>query len=49
MNLNQEENTSHADWLHPITGHSIRHLRHTDVSQDPRYNPGYLSADTDDL
>jgi hypothetical protein len=48
MNLNREENTSHADWLHPITSHSIRHLRHTDVSQDPRYNPGYLSADTGD-
>jgi hypothetical protein len=39
------ETISHSNWLDPIPSpNTIRHTRHTDVSQDPRYSLGCFSA-----
>jgi hypothetical protein len=49
LRRNPSADKSHAEWLDPIPSHTtIRPSRHADVSQDPRYNPGYLSAAASD-
>ena len=43
-NLQGPDHTSSTDWFDPIPSLVPRNRRHTDVSEDPRYNLGCFSA-----